>query len=61
MFGNKYKSRIENKIAELKKQISAIESEYKGVKETLEPEKYCHFWLLKKGLDDDIKLLNELL
>ena len=61
MFGNKYKNRIEKKIAELEKKVAAIEGEYKDVKVTSDPEKYCHLWVLKKNLEDGIKLLKELL
>ena len=61
MFKNKYKNKIENKIAELVKAVVAIEKEYHGVKQSIEPEKYCHYWVLRKNLEDDIKLLKDLL
>lgn len=61
IFDNKYKKRIESKIIELTHSISSIEKEYQGVKTTIEPEKYCHYWVLKKHFEDDIKLLKSLL
>jgi len=60
-FTNKYRTRIENRLAELIHEYQGINTELKTTSQTLRPEAYSKLWVKRQDIETQIILLKSLL